>query len=396
MSRYRSVVAINSSVFLFMLGVGLIVALLPQRILNMSGSVSDVGYLASAYAVSNILLQFPIGYFSDRFGFKAFLAGGYFFCSLTGLLYYLAETPNLIFLGRMLQGAGEAPIWALAPALLSIQYPSEKGKFIGIYNASLHGGLMGGSLLGILINKAWQGNESFLLFAGVAFVGGLLIALFVENPRLEGAAAATKVSLKDAISLTNDFSNRVVLTGILLYGAGYGVFITLIPAFLINEKNCDYTTVGAFFALFYIALSLSQVLAGPFSDRKGRKPVMVFGMMVASIAIATFYLLAQPWLTGMLTIAGLGLGIFCVSSLAYLNEMVPDSLKGAVSGAFYLAWGAGYFSGPLIVGKLSHFASLQAGFLLLAASLAIEFIALTIFIRSKPVAIDSDINLRVL
>jgi hypothetical protein len=55
MSRYKSVVAINSSVFLFMLGVGMIVALLPQRILSMSGAVSDVGYLASAYAVSNIL-----------------------------------------------------------------------------------------------------------------------------------------------------------------------------------------------------------------------------------------------------------------------------------------------------------------------------------------------------
>jgi MFS family permease len=94
----------------------------------------------------------------------------------------------------MLQGVGEAPIWALAPALLSIQYPTEKGKFIGIYNASLHGGLVSGSLLGILTNKAWQGNESFLLFAGVAFAGGLLIALFVENPSQEGGAAA-KVSL---------------------------------------------------------------------------------------------------------------------------------------------------------------------------------------------------------
>ena len=394
MSRYQSVVAINSSVFLFMLGVGMIVALLPQRILDMSSSVSDVGYLASAYAVSNILLQFPIGYFSDRFGFKAFIAGGYFFCSLTGLLYYLAETPNLIFLGRMLQGAGEAPIWALAPALLSIQYPAEKGKFIGIYNASLHGGLMGGSLLGILISKAWQGNESFLLFAGVAFVGGLLISLFVENPRQEGGAAAAKVSLKDAISLTGDRAIRVVLTGILLYGAGYGVFITLIPAYLISEKNYDHTAVGTFFSLFYVALSLSQVLAGPFSDRKGRKPVMAFGMIAASIAIATFFLLGQPWLNGMLTMAGLGLGVFCVSALAFLNERVPDALKGAVSGAFYLAWGAGYFCGPLIVGKLSQFASLQVGFLILAALLAMEFFALTIFVKSKALAIDSDIYLR--
>jgi MFS family permease len=108
-SLNKSVVAINSSVFLFMLGVGMIVALLPQRILSLSGAVSDVGYLASAYAVSNILLQFPIGYFSDRFGFKPFIAGGYFFCSLTGWLYYLAETPNLIFFRSDVTGGGRSP-----------------------------------------------------------------------------------------------------------------------------------------------------------------------------------------------------------------------------------------------------------------------------------------------
>jgi MFS family permease len=387
MSRYKSVIAINASVFLLMVGVGLIVALLPQRIISMEGSVSNVGWLASAYAVSNILLQFPIGYFSDRFGFKAFIAGGYFFCSLTGLLYYLAETANIIFWGRVLQGVGEAPIWALAPALLSIQYPREKGKFIGIYNASLHVGLMAGSLLGILTNQVWQGNEAFLVFAGVSFVGGLLIALFAENPNQKTIAAAVKIDFWAAVSLANNRPNRTVLAGILLYGAGYGVFITLIPAFLISVNMDDHTTVGLFFSLFYVALSLSQLLAGPFSDRKGRKPAMVFGMSVAAIAMATFFLLHQPWLNGVLTIAGFGLGIFCVSSLAFLNERVPDALKGAVSGAFYLAWGAGYFLGPLLIGKLSYFAGLQTAFLTLSAFLGLEFVALTCFIKNRPAGV---------
>jgi MFS family permease len=59
-------------------------------------------------------------------------------------------------------------------------------------------------------------------------------------------------------------------------------------------------------------------------------------------------------------------------------------LKGAVSGAFYLAWGAGYFSGPLIVGKLSHFAGLQTGFLVLAGLFMIEFVALAAIVKNTP------------
>ena len=71
MAKNNSVLAINASVFLLMVGVGLIVALLPQRIMKLSASVSDVGLLASAYAIPNVLLQIPLGRLSDRFGFKS-------------------------------------------------------------------------------------------------------------------------------------------------------------------------------------------------------------------------------------------------------------------------------------------------------------------------------------
>ena len=138
MVRDKSVMGINASVFLLMVGVGLIVALLPQRIMKLSASVSDVGILASAYAIPNVLLQIPIGKLADRFGFKSFLVGGYLLCGLTGVLYFWADTPKFYFGGRFLQGIAEVPIWALAPALLSIQHASDKGKYMGIYNASLH------------------------------------------------------------------------------------------------------------------------------------------------------------------------------------------------------------------------------------------------------------------
>ena len=106
MARY----IINLSAFLLMFGVGMIVALLPQRIIHLSGTVSSVGYLASAFALAFVLVQIPIGKLSDRFGFKSFLASGYFICAGTGLLYYFSDSANLIFLGRMFQGIGEVPI----------------------------------------------------------------------------------------------------------------------------------------------------------------------------------------------------------------------------------------------------------------------------------------------
>ncbi len=376
MAQYKSVVTINFSVFLMMLGVGMIVALLPQRIMELSGSFAQVGYLAAAFAVSNVLLQIPMGKLADKIGFKPFIAGGYFICSLTGLLYYFSEKPILIFLGRLLQGVGEVPIWALAPALLSVKYPAEKGKFIGMYNASLHIGLTMGCVLIIIISKNCQTDQIFLLFAAVSFLAGMLIVLFVDNPPQERNLKPSKHFSDGTGLLLGHFSNRIVLAGIVLYGASYGIFITIIPAFLISVNHSDQVAVGVFFALFYIALSLSQLIAGPFSDRNGRKPAMIFGLAMAAIGIALFSAVKQPWLMGLLTLASLGLGVFCVTAMAFLNESVPRSLKGTVSGAFYFSWGVGFFIGPLILGKLGHSDHWQTGFLLLAGLILIELILL--------------------
>lgn len=388
MVRYQSVVTINIAVFLLMLGIGMIVALLPQRIMNLSGSVSSVGYLASAFALTYVLFQIPIGNLSDRFGFKPFLVGGYFLCSLTGLLYYCSKTSGLILWGRMLQGIGEIPVWALAPALLSIQFPDHKGRVMGLYNASLHCGLTSGSLLGVLVSRTWQGNEPFLFFAGVSFLGGMLIALFVENPNQEGIAQTARLNTAFVRSLSSNHSVLAVLAGIALYGAGYGIFITLIPAFLISAKSFNQTTVGVFFTLFYISISLSHLIAGPLSDRKGRKPTMVFGLIMATFGIAMFSGFKQPWLIVFLTLASFGLGVFSIAAITFLNECVPKPLKGTISGAFYFFWGAGFFFGPLLLGKMGQSGYWQMGFMSLAGLFMIELITCFMVVKSLSKAVS--------
>jgi MFS family permease len=388
MARNNSVIALNVSVFLLMVGVGLIVALLPQRIMNLSASVSDVGILASAYAIPSVLLQIPIGNLSDRFGFKSFLVGGYLLCGLTGFLYFFADTPNLYFGGRFLQGIAEVPIWALAPALLSVQYASDKGKFMGIYNASLHCGLTLGGVMSIIIFRIWQGNEPFLLFAVMSILGGLITTLFVKNPNQKPTDKAAALEIRGVWSLLANRTNLLVFSGITLYGAGYGIFITIIPAFLISAKDVAQTTIGVFFALFYIALSLSQLFAGTWSDRKGRKPAMIVGLLIAALGIATFHTCEYPLFIVFLALAGLGLGMFCVSSMAFLNERVPMSLKGTISGAFYFSWGAGYFFGPLLIGRIGSAFSYHTGFSLFACLIMVQLMAISIVIKRSRSALS--------
>jgi len=162
----------------------------------------------------------------------------------------------------------------------------------------------------------------------------------------------------------------IALIGITLYGSGYGIFLTVIPAFLINYKDFSPTQVGLFFSLFYMAISLSQIVTGSMSDKFGRKIFMLVGLVIASLGVYTFQYFSQALIISIvLTLASLGLGIFYISSMAFLNDNVLDSLKGTISGAYYLFWGIGMFFGPILVGKLINISS-SLGFITYAMLLA--------------------------
>jgi MFS family permease len=377
MKNNRSLIAINVSVFLIMLGVGMIVALLPQRVIDLSGSVSVVGLLASVFAITYVLAQLPIGHLADKIGFKKLLIAGYLICTVVGLLYLGAQSATHILMGRFLQGIGEVPIWALAPALLSLQYADRKGKVIGLYNASLHLGLCIGPLLGmLLVRTAEQGDRAFIFFAAVSFAGGLIMYLFVEDFR--SGVTVERFNLSKLLSLLAERRVLAVLIGIALYGAAYGLMLTIIPAFLITVKNFNQTMISLMFSLFYIAVSLSQLAAGSFSDRKGRRGVMVWGLLFAAAGLAFFSPLQSPLVYLLIALASFGLGMFSVSAMAYLNESVADSLKGTISGAFYLFWGLGFFIGPILAGKIGETVGFGIGFYLLAFLLAAEILLLKI------------------
>ncbi|KUO53507.1 MAG: MFS transporter [Desulfitibacter sp. BRH_c19] len=379
MFRNKTLIGLNLAVFLMMLGVGMIVAILPQKVIVLTGSGELVGILASAFALSYILFQLPIGNLSDKFGFKQFLIFGYILCTMTGLLFYFTKNVNIIFLGRLMQGIGEAPIWALAPALLSIKYPLIKGQIMGLYNASIHIGLTIGPILGIVFATLLSGNEVFLFYAIVCFLGSLVIYFMVDDVNSDERGTIEPISFNKIVKIAANREILVTLLGITVYGAGYGIFLTVIPAFLITLKNFNEIHIGIFFSLFYAAISISQIITGPLSDRMGRKIFMLGGLVLALCGIIIFPILVLPWISIVLFVASLGLGVFYLSSMAFLNEAVPNSLKGTISGAYYLFWGIGMFFAPLIVGRASTVYSYKTGFYLFTAAVLLEVLGMLIY-----------------
>lgn len=374
--KRTSSAALCVAAFLQMAGVGLIVTLLPGRVMSLSHSMVWVGAITSAFAVPFVLFQLPVGYLGDRYGYRIFIAAGYALASVVGLLYFRAGSVFGILAGRALQGLAEIPAWAVAPALLSSLYPDTRGLVIGRYNASFHLGLTAGSVASVLASAVWSGGEIFLLYSAAGVLSAVIVALFVEEPARGVPGSGETPGCRDVFRALREIRTPSILAGICLYGGGYGMFLTVVPGVLLREKGFGRSGVAVFFALFYVAISIAQVVAGRISDRRGRNVTMRAGLLLVAAGIIPFAW-AEGWTAlAFLTAASLGLGAFCVSAMASLVEAVPATLKGSASAVFYVLWGLGYFLAPPALSALGGAVGFRAAFPIVGAVVLAEFAAL--------------------
>jgi MFS family permease len=283
---------------------------------------------------------------------------------------------TLIFCGRILQGIGEAPILSLAPALLSLRYPEHKGKAIGVYNASIYLGMTVGPFLRVVVFKAWSDNQIFLFYTILCAIGAIIIACSMKNKLKNQDVVTETITIKSLLALTRNPQILAVLSGIALYGAGFGIFMTIIPAFLILVKGYSQSYINIFFSLFYIAISMAQIVISCLSDRLGRQVFMVVGMLAAAGGLAISSYFDHFALTAALCFSSFGLGTYYLASMAFLNEKVSNANKGAITGIYYLFWGIGMFWGPLILNSYIEENSYSLGFDIFSEILAVQAIVL--------------------
>ncbi len=354
MHRHIALAGLCLAVFLVMTGMGMAVVALPERYLRLSGTMGASGWLASSFALSYMALQYPAGRWADRCGYRPVLVLGCLLVALAGLVFFLAASPLVLFLGRFVQGAGEAPLWAAAPALLGRLYPARRGWAMGLYNAAFHVGLMTGPVLG-----AWfmpeSGQASFLAFSLMSLAAGGVV-LFCLRGTYAGSGPATKRSVASCQRAVSFRRLWPLLCGVPLFGAAYGLLVSCLPVHLALEAGFSQARLGLFFLCGYGGIALAQMAAGPFSDRYGRARFMAGGLGAMALGLAWFVFTATNHLAAA-AVLGVGLGGFAVASMALVNAACPDNKEGAASGLYYLAWGTGYFAGP----QLANVAGLVHG-----------------------------------
>lgn len=122
---------------------------------------------------------------------------------------------------------------------------------------------------------------------------------------------------------------------------------------------------GLIISLFALTAGLSRPFSGKLADRMGRKPVMIFGALAATVCSALY-----PLMTGIIGffilrfLHGLSTGFKPTGTTAFLADIVDDKNRGEALGILGMSGSIGMAAGPAIGSAVAQNFSLEAMFML--------------------------------
>lgn len=134
---------------------------------------------------------------------------------------------------------------------------------------------------------------------------------------------------------------------------GFGLFIPFLPYYATLLGASLALQIGAMGSGFVIARAITAVPFGKLSDRIGRKPVIILGLVIYSIGTLVFPF-AQTWIHLVLfrVIQGMGGGMFWPAGTALITDSVPAGQRGRALGFFHAFVMLGLVFGPAIGGAI--------------------------------------------
>jgi len=149
-----------------------------------------------------------------------------------------------------------------------------------------------------------------------------------------------------------------------------GVLVFLFPLYLANRVGVGPEVVGVFISLGVLGRLLALWIGGSGSDRWGRMPVLIPGLLIYAGLLGSVILLRDPLALGLWSLAiGAAAGLVAPLPTAIIGDQVQQSLQGVAIGWLRMMTDSGQIVGPLVMGALADGVDLSTPFLVGSALL---------------------------
>ncbi len=362
-AQFTLLVAINALVGGMLGQERTVLPLLADREFHLTAYTAALTFIL-AFGAAKSVTNYLAGTWSDRYGRKPVLVAGWLLAVPVPLLLIWAPAWGWVVAANVLLGVSQGLTWSTTVIMkIDLAGPGRRGLAMGLNEAAGYGAVAATALAtGYLAARYGLRPEPFYLGIAYSALGLGLSTLVVretrEHARLEAGSNTgphadrtdrqvfVRTSLHEpALSA----ASQAGLVNNLNDGLAWGLFPVLFAG-----AGLSVFRVGVLAAAYPAVWGLGQLVTGAWSDRVGRKRLIVAGMLVQAIALA---LVAAGdsfavWAVAAVLL-GAGTALVYPTLLAAVADVAQPSWRARAVGVYRMWRDAGFAVGALLSGVLA-------------------------------------------
>jgi MFS family permease len=317
-----------------------------------------------AFGITKALTNLAAGALAERVGRRRLLIAGWAIALPVPLLIAVAPSWGWIVAANAFLGINQGLAWSMTVVMkIDLVGPRRRGLALGLNESAGYGGVaIAAGLSGWLAGSFAPRDVLVVAGAVIAVTALLLSVLFVrdtaahvavEQARDHADADTSAPPLRQAFAQASyrEPALRSCSQAGLVNNLNDGLAWGLVPLYL-AAHSAGVGSIALVAALYPGVWSVAQIGTGHWSDRVGRKPLIVAGMLTQAAALALLALSdgAVPAAALAAVLLGAGTALVYPTLIAAMSDAVTPVARAPVVGVYRFWRDSGYVFGGLIAG----------------------------------------------
>jgi MFS family permease len=330
------------TIFIDMLGFGIIIPILPIFSKELGAADYQVGLIAMIFPIMNFLFAPLWGTLSDRHGRRPIMLISIFITAIAYFVFSQVTVLWILFFSRLLSGVGSANISVAQAYITDVTSPAERTKSLGFLGAAFGiGFIMGPPLGGWLKSISTSGTVDWVGYVACGMcVVNLVMAYFLLPESLKEKKINVPFNFKVVTGIITELKKPLV--GQLLW-----INFIFITAFMLMQISCslmwkeitllDEKEIGYVFAFIGVATAVVQgLLVGRMVKAFGETKMLTYGIIFMAVGLAILPLTGKTLFVPVqfigLALIALANGCLTPSITSLLSKFANQNEVGHVLG----------------------------------------------------------------
>jgi multidrug resistance protein len=372
------------TVFIDLLGFGIIIPLLPFYAESFGASAFAIGLLGTSFSLMQFLFSPIWGRWSDQIGRKPIILIGLLGSCLSYVTMALAGSLTLLFVARVVGGIAGANIPTAQAYIADVTTPENRARGMGLMGAAFGLGFIFGPAIGGLLSRF---SPETPMWCAAALCFANFVAAWLLLPESRPASASTR-----SLSRMEAFRHAMTQPTLLLILALYFIVTMAFSAFeatfaLFTEARFGFTaaSIGFLFAFIGAIIALIQgVFIGRVVKRVGERRVIPVAILGIAISIGMLTVVwSVPTLLVALGLLAMGMGFNNPSLSSLVSKLSHEDDQGGILGLASSLASLGRVVGPAWGGYLYDAYGMTTPYLGAAGLMLVAFAVSFAGLRSR-------------